>query len=147
MIEGDQGAYEMHRVQLGVSEGMDEIKPGVALPLEYNLDYINGVSFLKGCYIGQELTARTHHTGVIRKRIMPFTFNPPESIIKLEHGTAIKTSSGKTSGKLCVVYGNYGLALMRMAMISDNKQYVGHDVEVCPYIPKWWPKNEETKQN
>jgi len=42
MIEGDQGAYEMHRVQLGVSEGMDEIKPGVALPLEYNLDYING---------------------------------------------------------------------------------------------------------
>jgi folate-binding Fe-S cluster repair protein YgfZ len=105
------------------------------------------VSFQKGCYIGQELTARTHHTGVIRKRIMPFTFDTPESVIKLEHGTVIKTSSGKTSGKLCVVYGGYGLAVMRMAMLTNDKQYVkdneGKDVEICPCVPKWWPKDDQ----
>lgn len=109
------------------------------------------VSFLKGCYIGQELTARTHHTGVIRKRIMPFTFNSPESIIKLEHGTAIKTPSGKTSGKLCIIYGQYGLAVMRMAMVAKDKQYIqdneGNDIEVSPYVPQWWPKENESKQN
>lgn len=41
------------------------------MPLEYNLDALNGVSYSKGCYVGQELVARTHHRGVIRKRLMP----------------------------------------------------------------------------
>ena len=36
---------------------------------------MHGVSFQKGCYLGQELTARTHHTGIIRKRIMPLEFS------------------------------------------------------------------------
>ena len=36
---------------------------------------MHGVSFQKGCYLGQELTARTHHTGIIRKRIMPLKFS------------------------------------------------------------------------
>ena len=45
--------------------------PGEAIPLEYNLDALNGVSFSKGCYLGQELTAMTHFRGTIRKRLMP----------------------------------------------------------------------------
>ena len=79
---------------MGVAEGSEEIPIGACFPLEYNLDYLNGgmsvpiqseacamigldlfpplaVSFSKGCYLGQELTARTHHTGVVRKRVMP----------------------------------------------------------------------------
>jgi hypothetical protein len=43
----------------------------VALPLESNLELLGGVSFTKGCYLGQELTARTHSRGVTRKRLMP----------------------------------------------------------------------------
>ncbi|KPV74820.1 uncharacterized protein RHOBADRAFT_53757 [Rhodotorula graminis WP1] len=39
-----------------------------ALPLEANIDLMNGVDYRKGCYVGQELTARTHHKGVVRKR-------------------------------------------------------------------------------
>ena len=41
------------------------------LPIESNLDLLNAVSFSKGCYIGQELTARTHFRGVVRKRLLP----------------------------------------------------------------------------
>ena len=67
------------RYQLGVAEGSLETPLGKSLPLEYNLDYMHGVSFHKGCYIGQELTARTHHTGVIRKRILPLIFSQPAS--------------------------------------------------------------------
>jgi folate-binding protein YgfZ len=40
-------------------------------PLEYNLDALNGVSYTKGCYIGQERNSFTHYRGVIRKRMMP----------------------------------------------------------------------------
>ena len=43
-------------------------------PLEANLEGLHAISFDKGCYIGQELTARTHHRGVIRKRPVPAHF-------------------------------------------------------------------------
>ncbi len=65
--------YHRHRLALGVAEGTDEVPLGACFPLEYNLDYLNGVSFSKGCYLGQELTARSFHTGVIRKRVMPIS--------------------------------------------------------------------------
>ena len=41
------------------------------MPLEYNLDALGGISYTKGCYVGQELVARTHNRGVVRKRLMP----------------------------------------------------------------------------
>lgn len=47
---------------------------GEAIPLEYNLAALNSISFDKGCYVGQELIARTHHRGVIRKRLFPLRF-------------------------------------------------------------------------
>ena len=80
--------YHKHRYKEGVAEGVEEVAKGNCFPLEYNLDYMNGgeyytthafvymhthtVSFDKGCYLGQELTARTHYSGVVRKRILPF---------------------------------------------------------------------------
>ena len=45
--------------------------PLASLPLESNMDLLNGIDFRKGCYVGQELTIRTRHTGVVRKRILP----------------------------------------------------------------------------
>ena len=55
---------------LGILEGGDEL--GNKFPLNCHLHHLNGVSFDKGCYIGQELTQRTFHTGVIRRVTMPF---------------------------------------------------------------------------
>lgn len=46
------------------------IHQNVALPLECNLDALHGVSYDKGCYLGQELTSRVHHTGVIRYAVL-----------------------------------------------------------------------------
>jgi folate-binding protein YgfZ len=62
--------YEAIRLLYGVLEGSKETKN--LFPLNLNFQYLNGVSFNKGCYIGQELVQRTHHTGVIRKIAMPF---------------------------------------------------------------------------
>ena len=71
---------------LGVAEGGEDLPTGKCFPMEYNLDYLKGVSFHKGCYIGQELTARTHHTGVIRKRILPISLDQPVSQGEQEQG-------------------------------------------------------------
>ena len=53
----------------GIAEGQEIINK---IPLECNLDLLNYISFTKGCYVGQELVARTKHKGLIRKRILPF---------------------------------------------------------------------------
>ncbi|KAH3685925.1 hypothetical protein WICPIJ_003115 [Wickerhamomyces pijperi] len=63
--------YHIRRQLFGIPEGSVELKPNKLLPLECNLEFMNGVNFDKGCYIGQELTVRTHHTGIIRKRVVP----------------------------------------------------------------------------
>ena len=62
------GTYEVIRKLGGVAEGQ-EIHGKTAL--ETNQEFLNAVSFQKGCYIGQELTARSQHIGTIRKRVMP----------------------------------------------------------------------------
>ena len=48
-------------------------------PSELCLDYLGAVNFNKGCYVGQELTARTHFRGVVRKRILPVHISGPSS--------------------------------------------------------------------
>jgi folate-binding protein YgfZ len=65
------GALEALRYPLGIPEGSADLPPGGFLPLESGIDTMGGVSFAKGCYIGQELTARTKYTGVIRRRLCP----------------------------------------------------------------------------
>ncbi|KAF2453674.1 hypothetical protein BDY21DRAFT_382064 [Lineolata rhizophorae] len=63
--------YALWRYLHGVPEGAAELVPESALPHESNMDVMHGVDFRKGCYVGQELTIRTQHTGVVRKRVLP----------------------------------------------------------------------------
>lgn len=66
------------RTVLGVPEGRD-FEGGARLPLEMGLERLRGVSFDKGCYLGQELTARTFHTGTVRKHVAPFVAVSPDA--------------------------------------------------------------------
>ncbi|KAL1739231.1 hypothetical protein HDZ31DRAFT_69155 [Schizophyllum fasciatum] len=70
-------AYKLHRILHGVPEGTADIPPTQAFPMESNLDVMGGLNFRKGCYVGQELTVRTYHTGAIRKRILPVALHLP----------------------------------------------------------------------
>ncbi|KAJ0410385.1 hypothetical protein P43SY_002717 [Pythium insidiosum] len=71
--KGDVQTYDNFRSYLGVIEGAEL---GDGIPLESNLELLHGVSFRKGCYVGQELTARTQFKGNVRKRYIPLAMVP-----------------------------------------------------------------------
>ena len=145
---GTKDRYKLLRYKLGISESPYELITSKALPLESNADYLHGISFHKGCYIGQELTARTHHTGVVRKRIMPLTFSRNHQGLSFETGANLENeTTGKSVGKLMGQINNCGMGLMRVEecveaekkgeniVISNNK-----DVIANVFRPTWWPE-------
>ncbi|XP_063685881.1 putative transferase CAF17 homolog, mitochondrial [Bolinopsis microptera] len=129
--------YDRHRVSLGVSEGSRDITSGKDFPFEHNLDFLNGVSFSKGCYIGQELTARTHHVGETRKRVVPVKMT--ENVEDIELPARISKGS-RAAGKLLSVYGNIGLAVLRFPYLDQELSIKGSDVKLVGSKPSWWPE-------
>jgi tRNA-modifying protein YgfZ len=68
--DGDaSAAYRAHRLALGVTEGVAELGDGETLWLECNAAELNGVSFTKGCYVGQENTARMNWRSTVNRRL------------------------------------------------------------------------------
>lgn len=63
-------AYRAHRLALGVTEGLAELGDGATLWLECNAVELNGVSFTKGCYVGQENTARMNWRNKVNRRLV-----------------------------------------------------------------------------
>lgn len=133
-------SYTVRRMLHGVAEGQNEIIRESALPLECNMDMMRGVDFRKGCYVGQELTIRTHHTGVVRKRIVPVqlyegdqnavtstetetpVYNPLTGLSLPPRGSNISkvgARRGRSAGKFLNGIGNIGLALCRLEMMTD----------------------------
>ena len=62
--------WHAHRLALGVAEGFAELGSDRTLWLETNARELNGVSFTKGCYVGQENTARMHHRSKVNRRLL-----------------------------------------------------------------------------
>ncbi len=86
--------WHAHRLSLGVTEGVAELGQDKTLWLEANARELNGVSFTKGCYVGQENTARMHHRGKVNRRLVVAPLGPetertravyPELALMVEH--------------------------------------------------------------
>lgn len=133
--------YTIFRYKLGVGEGVENFPPGAALPLEINCDYLHGVSFHKGCYIGQELTARSYHTGVIRKRLMPLNLPSPD--LKIQYDEKILNESDKVVGKFRGQEKNFGLGLLRISEALTSKTLRIGDNIVKVFKPFWWPQEAQ----
>ena len=72
-------SWHANRIAAGVPEGSLDLTPERALMLEAGLDRLGAVDFEKGCYVGQEVTARTHYRGLVKRRLVPLTIagDPP----------------------------------------------------------------------
>lgn len=110
----DPALYDDVRLELGLSDGSRDMIVEKSILLECNFDELHGVDWDKGCYMGQELTARTKYRGLLKKRLVPVTLDGPAP----ESGTAI-FSGDKEVGELRSVRGNRGLAMLRLDVLSE----------------------------
>ncbi|KAJ5782475.1 hypothetical protein N7457_004249 [Penicillium paradoxum] len=138
-LEVQLDSYTVRRILHGVAEGQAEVISGSALPLQCNMDMARGIDFRKGCYVGQELTIRTHHRGVTRKRLLPVQLydlsqeqNAPETLtydpsvqFALPAGESDIVKAGaatrrnRSAGTFLNGIGNIGLALCRLEVMTD----------------------------
>jgi tRNA-modifying protein YgfZ len=100
--------YHAHRISLGIPEGGKDYDFGDAYPHEADFDLFHGVSFTKGCYVGQEVVARMQNKTVVRKRIVKVLGSAP-----LTSGADILLGEAPI-GKIGSVDGIHGLAMLRL---------------------------------
>ena len=77
--------WREHRLSLGVTEGVGELGNGETLWLECNARELKGVSFTKGCYVGQENTARMHHRAKVNRRLVVAPLGEPGDRTRTTH--------------------------------------------------------------
>ena len=165
--EVPHSAYLIRRYMKGVAEGQAEIPREESLPMNHNVDLMGGIDFKKGCYVGQELTIRTHHTGVVRRRILPVMLYHPaygipdtlaydEAPFDVAPDTDIRRQDkrNRATGKFIAGIGNVGLAMCRLEQMSDltvsgegsaftpHDQFAvkdadGNDIGVKAFVPDW----------
>jgi folate-binding protein YgfZ len=109
------GDYESFRLQLGVP-GSTDLPPDQVFALDAGLEELHGVSFTKGCYVGQEVTSRMKHRASARRR-----FYIVESGAVPPPGTSIEAED-RELGRISSARGGCGLALVRLDRLAEAEQ-------------------------
>ncbi len=128
-------AYEQARLAQGVPGSGDLVIERSTL-LESGFEELHGVDFSKGCFVGQELTARMKYRGLVRKRLMPVALEglPPAP------GTVIRLD-GKDAGEMRSSKGSQGIALLRLEQVAraaqDGTPLLADATAVLPRKPDW----------
>jgi folate-binding protein YgfZ len=133
---GEEENYERLRLELGIPDGSRDMEVEKALLLENGFDELHGVDWDKGCYMGQELTARTKHRGLVKKRLMPVTVDGPLPA----PGTSVLLGEAE-AGTVTSGLGTRALALLRLeAMESAQAQgeaLMAGEARLTPQRPDW----------
>lgn len=108
--------YDRFRITLGLPDGSRDLTAEKSVLLDYGFDELHGIDWEKGCYVGQEVTARMKHRGLRRKRLLPVTIEgePPAP------GTSVQMG-GHEVGQLRSVRGEIGLALLQLDAIAAGE--------------------------
>jgi folate-binding protein YgfZ len=134
--EQDFAAYDRLRLTCGVADGSRDLTIEKAILLEAGFDELNGVDWKKGCYIGQELTARTKYRGLIKKRLLPVELDGPVPA----PGTIISLN-GEEAGEMRSGRDGLGLALLRLEALeatrSKGQIMTAGETRLRPSQPDW----------
>ena len=125
--------YDAHRQALGVA---DELQPEALYPLEAGFDELHGISFTKGCYVGQEVTARMKSRKLVRKRIVPVAITGGD----LDSGGKVLLGDVAVGDMLASGTGT-GLALVRVESLetawAEGKALTSGSATLRPAKPGW----------
>jgi len=122
--------WDRHRLALGLPDGSRDLEAEKTVLLEAGFDELNGVSWTKGCYMGQELTARTKYRGLVKRRLVPVAVSgslPPSGLPVLRNGMEVGTMRSGRDGQ--------GLAVVRIEALHDV--LTCGDATLTPLIPEW----------
>lgn len=137
----DRMAYENLRLHFGIPEGTVDLVAEKSLPMEANLDLLNGIDWAKGCYVGQELTARMHYRALLKKRMLPVEIEGEVP----EIGTPV-TYDGQDAGEMRSGMGDQGIALLRLelvvAAVKAERPLQAGEAKITPKHPPWLPASE-----
>jgi tRNA-modifying protein YgfZ len=125
-------AYDSHRLALGIPDGSRDLVPEKSILLEAGFDELHGVDWQKGCYVGQELTARTKYRGLIKKRLFPVRIEGSAP----DPGTMV-TLDGKDAGELRSACDGLGLALLRLEAVTAGGPLTADSAALTPIRPDW----------
>ncbi|MHA1108111.1 MAG: CAF17-like 4Fe-4S cluster assembly/insertion protein YgfZ [Alphaproteobacteria bacterium] len=126
-------AYDSLRIGLGVPDGSHDMELEKSLPLEYGFDDLNGVDFEKGCFIGQEVTARMKRRGLVRKRLLPVDIDGGAPA----PGAPVMRGDVEV-GEMRASSGHSGLALLRLDRIAgDGAELTAGGARIAPHKPGW----------
>lgn len=131
--------WDRHRLRLGLPDGSRDLAAEQSVLLEAGFDELRGVSWTKGCYMGQELTARTRYRGLVKRRLVPVAVDgslPPR-------GTPVLSASDAEVGEMRSGRDDLGIALLRLEAMDGRALRCG-DATLAPRVPPWMalPKRE-----
>ncbi len=128
--EADAVDWDRHRLLLGLPDGGRDCESEKTVLLEAGFDELHGISWTKGCYMGQELTARTRYRGLLKRRLVPVT-----SEAALPAPGTIITHDGHDVGSMRSSRDEFGIALLRLEHLHSSLQADGYALR--SRIPDW----------
>lgn len=129
---GPMEDYDTRRLNLGLPDSSRDITPEKDVLLEVGFEDLHGVDFKKGCYMGQEVTARTKYRGLVKKRLMPVSIDGPCPA----PGTPL-IWEGREAGEMRSSLGRQGLAMVRLAFFEAGRIFEAGESKVTPRQPDW----------
>ena len=122
--------WDRHRLALGLPDGSRDLEADKTVLLEAGFDELHGVSWSKGCYMGQELTARTKYRGLVKRRLVPVAVEgplPPPGTPVVRDGTEVGTMRSGLE--------QTGLAVLRLDSLEG--ELICGTARLAPRIPAW----------
>jgi tRNA-modifying protein YgfZ len=129
--DAEAADWDRHRLMLGLPEGSRDLTAEQTVLLEAGHDELHGISWSKGCYMGQELTARTKYRGLVKRRLVPVAVEGPLP----PPGTAV-SRDGLDLGEMRSGREARGIAQLRLDALAGGPLRCG-EAWLRPVVPSW----------